>query len=78
MFAQLTRQLLQAGSNEIHRELISRAERQIFTEVLKHTEGNLSQAARRLGITRTTLRARLDALGMSLERSATLEDKAQE
>ena len=74
-FAQLTRQRLQEGSNEIHHELIGIAERQIFAEVLQHTDGNLTQAAKRLGITRTTLRARLEALGMSVERSATLEQK---
>lgn len=72
-FAQLTRERLQAGSNEIHRELVGLAERQILVEILKHTGGNLSQAAKRLGITRTTLRARLDTLGLSIERSATLE-----
>ena len=72
-FAQLARERIQAGSHEIHRELISIAERQIFQEVLRHVDGNLTQAAKRLGITRTTLRARLDALGMSVERSATVE-----
>ena len=54
------------------------AERQVFTEVLKHTDGNLTQAARRLGITRTTLRTRLEALGMSVERFATLEQRSVE
>ncbi len=66
-FTQMTRDLLNSGSDEIHRELISVAERKIFSEVLKHTDGNLTQAAKRLGITRTTLRTRLDHLGISLE-----------
>ncbi|MCA9123603.1 MAG: sigma-54-dependent Fis family transcriptional regulator [Planctomycetaceae bacterium] len=74
-FAHLTRERLQAGSNDIHHELVSLAERQIFAEVLMHTDGNLTQASKRLGITRTTLRTRLEALGMSVERSATLEQK---
>lgn len=73
-FAELTRQRLEAGSEEIHRELVSTAEREIFSEVLKYTEGNLTQAAKRLGITRTTLRARLESLGMSVERSASVSD----
>jgi DNA-binding NtrC family response regulator len=77
-FASLTRQRLQADTNDIHRELISIAERQIFSEVLKFTEGNLTQAAKRLGITRTTLRARLEALGMATERSAKLEKTTRE
>ncbi|MEO8494628.1 MAG: sigma-54 dependent transcriptional regulator, partial [Planctomycetota bacterium] len=36
-FAQLTRERLQAGSNDIHRELVNVAEHQILAEVLKHT-----------------------------------------
>jgi two-component system nitrogen regulation response regulator GlnG len=48
------------------------------TEVLRHTDGNLTQAAKRLGITRTTLRARLETLGMSVERSVALGQKQTE
>ncbi len=72
-FTQLTRSRLAAGSDDIHRELVELAERKIFAQVLEHTHGNLTQAAKRLGITRTTLRTRLEALGMSLEKSARLE-----
>lgn len=68
-FTQLTRERMAAGSDDIHRELISMAEREIFAEVLRQTQGNLTQASKRLGITRTTLRARLESLGLSLERS---------
>ncbi len=71
-FAALTRQRLESGGDDIHRDLIGMAEREIFAEVLKHTDGNLTQAAKRLGITRTTLRARLESLGMSVERSASV------
>ncbi|QDV85785.1 sigma-54-dependent transcriptional regulator [Planctomycetes bacterium TBK1r] len=71
-FASLTRELLAEGSENIHRELINLAEKEIFAEVLKQTDGNLTQAAKRLGITRTTLRARLESLGMSLEKSASV------
>ena len=71
-FAAMTRDLLAAGSDDIHRELISLAEREVFTEVLQQTKGNLTQAAKRLGITRTTLRARLELFGMVLEKSTTL------
>jgi two-component system nitrogen regulation response regulator GlnG len=76
--AQLTRERLQAGSNDIYQEITSLAERLIFTEVLKHAEGNLTQAAKRLGITRTTLRTRLETLGVSVERSTTWEHKPAE
>jgi two-component system nitrogen regulation response regulator GlnG len=75
-FANLTRERLQAGSTEIHAELISVAERDIFAEVLQHTNGNLTQAAKRLGIARATLRSRLEALGMSVERNTIVEQQA--
>ncbi|MDA9859546.1 sigma-54 dependent transcriptional regulator [Rubripirellula sp.] len=71
-FAAMTRELLAAGSDDIHHQLTSIAEKEIFAEVLNHTDGNLTQAAKRLGITRTTLRSRLESLGMSLDKSATV------
>lgn len=73
-FAQMTQDLLRSGCDEIHRELINVAERRIFAEVLEYSSGNLTQAAKRLGITRTTLRTRLEALGMSVSRTATTVD----
>ncbi len=77
-FARLTRERMQAGSTDIHGELLSIAERQIIAEVLKVTDGNLTQSARRLGISRTTLRARLEALDISVERPSTLNQEAIE
>ncbi|MCA9171093.1 MAG: sigma-54-dependent Fis family transcriptional regulator, partial [Planctomycetales bacterium] len=74
-FAALTRERLEAGCDDIHRELISMAERQIFAAVLKYTDGNLTQAAKRLGITRTTLRSRLESLQMSIERQASVREE---
>ena len=43
----------------------------LFTHVLRHTGGNLSQAAKILGIHRTTLRARIEELGIRLDQSET-------
>lgn len=71
-FAAMTRELLAAGKDDIHHRLISITEKEIFAEVLKHTDGNLTQAAKRLGITRTTLRSRLESLGMSLDKTTTV------
>lgn len=71
-FKELTRAQLSKGSHDIHRELVNIAEREIFTEVLKHTDNNLTEAANRLGITRTTLRAKLKLLGIQVERSVTI------
>lgn len=74
-FTRLTRELLKSSSEDIHRELIGIAEKEIFAEVLRHTGGNLTQAAKHLGITRTTLRSRLESLGMSLDRTASLNEQ---
>ncbi|OYP34545.1 sigma-54-dependent transcriptional regulator [Rhodopirellula sp. MGV] len=74
-FAALTRARLKAGGNDIHRELVSMVERQIFAEALEYFDGNLTQAAKRLGITRTTLRSRLESLQMSVERQTSIQSK---
>ena len=46
-------------------------DRHLLGLVMRHTGGNLSQASRLLGITRATLRAKLAALGMRVDRPAT-------
>ena len=40
------------------------AEREILTQAISAAEGNLSQAARWLGLSRLTLREKLTALGL--------------
>ncbi|QGU31905.1 Fis family transcriptional regulator [Thermochromatium tepidum ATCC 43061] len=44
--------------------VMQEVERPLFELVLHHTRGNLSQAARLLGLTRNTLRKRLKAHGL--------------
>lgn len=56
-----------SGTTDLYAEVQAIIERQLFAEVLKHTDGNLTQAAKILGITRTTLRSKLTALGMGSE-----------
>ncbi len=65
---------LRAGSTTLYSDYQAVTDRHLLTEVLRHTGGNLSQAARILGITRATLRTRLNALGIQVERSATSEE----
>jgi DNA-binding NtrC family response regulator len=67
------RERLSAGSTDVYAEVIGRAERQLFVEVLAHAGYNLSKAARTLGISRTTLRAKMAALGIALDRTTVLE-----
>ncbi len=61
---------LRAGTTTLYADYQSLTDRHLLTLVLRHTGGNLSQAARALGITRATLRAKLTALGISVDRPA--------
>ncbi len=64
---------LRAGSTTLYADYQALTDRHLLTLVLRHTGGNLSRAARALGITRTTLRTKLNALGISVERSSSTE-----
>ncbi len=72
--AREVRRRLAAGSNDIYVEVISQAEREVITEVLHATGGNLTQAAKRLGISRTTLRAKLASLGIGVRRESNIDE----
>ncbi|MCA9236514.1 MAG: sigma-54-dependent Fis family transcriptional regulator [Planctomycetales bacterium] len=61
---------LAAGSHEVFAEVVGDAEREVIAEVIRATGGNLTQAAKRLGISRTTLRSKLASLGISVELAA--------
>jgi two-component system nitrogen regulation response regulator GlnG len=59
---------LRTGTTTLYADYQALTDRLLLTEVLRHTGGNLSQAARLLGITRATLRTKLNALDVSVER----------
>jgi two-component system nitrogen regulation response regulator GlnG len=61
---------LRAGSTMLYSEYQALTDKHLLGEVLRHTNGNLSKAARHLGITRATLRNKLSALGIPVERSS--------
>ncbi len=50
------------GGNNLHQALITRVERALLEAVLKQTQDNQSEAARILGISRTTLRKKMTQL----------------
>jgi two-component system nitrogen regulation response regulator GlnG len=60
--------LLAGGEKGLHSKLIEMVERVLLTRVLRHTHGNQSQASDLLGLNRTTLRHRLRALGLALDK----------
>ena len=66
--AQYVRQLLESQSTEIYRQVDAAVDRVVLDEVLRHVKGNQLQAAELLGISRTTLRAKLRSLGLAVEK----------
>ncbi len=65
---------LQAGSTKLHDEVTALVERTLFLQTLRHTGVNQSRAAHILGITRKTLRAKLDSLGISVGQATSIEE----
>ena len=64
---ELVARLIEEKSNNIYSEAMEYMERYVLLEVLRLTEGNQSQAAEMLGITRGKLRDRINLYGIVLE-----------
>jgi two-component system nitrogen regulation response regulator GlnG len=58
---------LRAGSQDLYAEWQALTERRLLERVLRHSDGNLSQAARTLGIHRATLRGKVATHGLAVE-----------
>ena len=69
---------LQAKSNDLYAETLAAMELCLLTRVLKLTEGNQSQAARILGITRGSLRNKIHSLNIHIGSTVVLEDEPAE
>jgi two-component system nitrogen regulation response regulator GlnG len=69
----LTTTLLHAGEPDIYRRICQAVDRVVLETVLRHARGNQAQASDLMGISRTTLRAKLRALGMTVEKSLLTE-----
>jgi DNA-binding NtrC family response regulator len=57
---------LAADSENLYQESLHMLERYLLTRVLRETQGNQSKAARRLGITRGSLRNKMRDLGIQV------------
>ena len=66
---EVTSNLLRAGETDIYRRICMAVDRVVIETVLRHAKGNQVQASELLGISRTTLRAKLRALRMTVEKS---------
>ncbi len=62
----LVQRLLAAGSLEIYRRVLVEVEHAVIGEVVEHVNGNQVQASDLLGISRNTLRAKLQAISKSI------------
>ena len=65
--------LLRTGETDLYRQLSFEMDRTVLDAVLRHVKGNQVQASELLGISRTTLRAKLRALGFTSETYLTSE-----
>jgi Fis family transcriptional regulator, factor for inversion stimulation protein len=50
---------------QLHRLIMAEVEKPLLQETVKHCEGNLTHAAEMLGISRATLRKKLDDYGIA-------------
>jgi two-component system nitrogen regulation response regulator GlnG len=64
---QYIRDQLRMGTSSLYSDVQALIDRRLLTEVLTYSAGNLSRAAKYLGISRATLRSRLAALGLSAD-----------
>ncbi len=66
-------QRLASGSQDLYAESLTLLERLLLTRVLRHVQGNQSQAAKILGITRGSLRNKIRALGITISQEVNLD-----
>ncbi len=69
---------LQAKTNDLYAETLAAMETCLLTRVLKLTNGNQSQAARILGITRGSLRNKIHALKIHIASTVVLDEEPTE
>jgi len=66
--AALVDELCRGGGNDLYRRIHGEVDRLLFDAVMRKAEGNQLYAAELLGISRTTLRAKLRSLGFTVEK----------
>jgi two-component system nitrogen regulation response regulator GlnG len=59
---------LRSGEKDLHAKVLQAVERVLLARVLRHTHGHQAQASDLLGLNRTTLRHKLRALGLAVDK----------
>jgi two-component system nitrogen regulation response regulator GlnG len=72
----LIEELLERGEKDVYARVIEAVERTLFSRVLGRTHGHQAQASEILGINRTTLRHKLRALGLGVDKVVTGEEES--
>ncbi len=68
---QLIDELLERGATDVHRKVLEAVERVLLARVLRQTHGHQANASEILGLHRATLRQKLRALGLAVDRVLT-------
>jgi two-component system nitrogen regulation response regulator GlnG len=66
--AALVESLLRSGEGDLYRRAVEALDRALLARVLQHTGGHQAQASELLGISRGTLRHKLRALGLGIDK----------
>ncbi|HEY1064896.1 MAG TPA: sigma 54-interacting transcriptional regulator, partial [Pirellulales bacterium] len=64
----LVRKLLSDGAPDLYERVLAAVDRVVLEEVLRAVQGNQVAAAEKLGMARNTLRSKLKALGLTVEK----------
>ncbi len=65
---------LRRGTVSLYDDVIGRVERKVISAALRNSAGNQAEAARILGVTRTTLRMKIHKLGIRIDHTVELEE----
>jgi len=73
-YRQFFEERLSASTKDLYAEALEKMEKELLSQVLQHSNGNQSEAARILGITRGSLRNKIRSHGISIDQVVTLDN----